>query len=62
MNADSAIVEEVRERRHRISERFGHDLKAYARHLREVREKFRDRHPVVDQLTVVNRDDRRTSQ
>ncbi len=58
MRADSPIVEEVRERRHQISERFAHDLEAYARHLREVQEKFRDRHPIVDQLTVVSREKR----
>ena len=53
MKADTPIVEEVRRRRHQISERFGHDLQAYARHLREVQEKFRDRHPIVNQVTVV---------
>ena len=51
MNADSPIVEEVRRRRHQISERFGHDLQAYARHLREIAEQNQDR--VVDQITVV---------
>ena len=51
MNTDSSIVEEVRERRRQISERFGHDLKAYARHLKEIEEKHRSR--VVSQVTVV---------
>ena len=51
MKADSPIVEEVRERATRISERYGHDLKAYARHLKEIEEKYRDR--VVSQVTVV---------
>ncbi len=51
MRADSPIVEEVRERRHQISERFGHDLQAYAKHLKEIEEKHRSR--VVSQVTVV---------
>ena len=56
MKADPSIVEEVRSRRRRISERFGHDLRAYARHLREIQEKSRDRHPIVNQVTVVSRE------
>ncbi|RJP32719.1 MAG: hypothetical protein C4547_13460 [Phycisphaerales bacterium] len=51
MSADGPIVEEVRQRRHEISERFGHDLKAYAEHLKRVEEKYRDQ--VVSQITVV---------
>ena len=53
MTADGPIVEEVRERRRQISERFGHDLQAYARHLREIQEKFRDTNSVVNQVAVV---------
>jgi hypothetical protein len=51
MNTDSPIAEEVRKRRCALSERFGHDLRAYYEHLRELQKK----HPVrlVDQLTVV---------
>lgn len=56
MKADTAIVEEVRSRRRQISERFAHDLRAYTRHLREIQEKFRDRHPIVNQVTVVSRE------
>ena len=51
MTADSVIVEEVRERRHRLSEQFGHDVKAYARHLKNIEDKHRGR--VVSQVTVV---------
>ena len=51
MRADSPIVEEVRERARRISERFGHDLQAYAKHLKTIEEKHRSR--VVSQVTVV---------
>ena len=51
MNVDSSIVQEVRKRRHQISERFGHDLQAYARHLREIEDRYRSR--VVNQVTVV---------
>jgi hypothetical protein len=51
MSSDSPIVEEVRKRRHEISERYGHDLQAYARHLKEIEDKYRSR--VVSQVTVV---------
>ena len=51
VKADSSIVEEVRERAQRISERFGHDLRAYARHLKEIEDRNRSR--VVSPVTVV---------
>ena len=51
MSADSPIVEEVRKRRCELSERFGHDLRAYYEHLREVQANHQSR--VVDQITVV---------
>jgi hypothetical protein len=51
MSADSPIVEEVRKRRCEISERFGHDLEAYCKHLREEQAKHTSR--VVDQVTIV---------
>ena len=51
MRSDSPIVDEVRRRRHEISARFGHDLKVYAKHLKEIEEKYRSR--VVSQVTVV---------
>jgi vacuolar-type H+-ATPase subunit I/STV1 len=51
MNADSPIVEEVRKRRCELSERFGHDLRAYYEHLREVQDKYQTR--LVSQITVV---------
>jgi hypothetical protein len=56
MTSDSPIVEEVRQRRHQISERFGHDLQAYYRHLKELEEKYRNR--MVSQITVVPPTDR----
>lgn len=56
MSVDSPIVEEVRKRRHEISERFGHDVYAYGRYLKELQEKYRDR--VVSQITVVPPKDR----
>lgn len=55
-STDSPIVQEVRERRHQISERFGHDLQAYYRHLKEIEQKHRNR--VVSQITVVPPKDR----
>ncbi len=51
MSADSSIVEEVRKRRHEISERFGHDLSAYYEHLGEIEAQYQSR--LVDQVTVV---------
>lgn len=51
MKSDSSIVDEVRKRANEISERFGHDLRAYAVHLKEIEEKHRSR--VVSQVTVV---------
>lgn len=54
MKADSPIVEEVRERAERLSERFGHDLRRYAAHLKEIESAHRDR--LVSQVTVVPAD------
>ena len=51
MKTNSPIVDEVRKRAHEISERYGHDLRAYARHLKEIEDKYRSR--VVSQVTVV---------
>ncbi len=51
MSSDSPIVDEVRKRRHEISAKYGHDLQAYAKHLREIEEQHRDR--VVSQITVI---------
>jgi hypothetical protein len=51
MSIDGPIVDEVRQRRCELSERFGHDLRAYFDHLREYQLKYRDR--IVDQITIV---------
>ena len=51
MNSDGPIVDEVRKRRREISERFGHDIYAYGRYLKELEKINRDR--VVSQVTVV---------
>ncbi|MEK7732008.1 MAG: hypothetical protein AAB363_09150 [Planctomycetota bacterium] len=51
MKTDSPIVDEVRKRAQEISERYGHDLRAYARHLKEIEDRYRSR--VVNQITVV---------
>ena len=48
---ESQIVEEVRLRSRELSAHFGDDLRAYAKHLREVEEKNLAR--VVSQITVV---------
>ncbi len=58
MDADSPIVEEVRRRRHELSERFGHDLRKYGEHLREVEKEYQDR--LVSQVTVVRSPERET--
>lgn len=50
-NPDGPIVEEVRRRRHEISEEYAHDVRRYGRHLQETQERFADR--LVDQITVV---------
>ncbi len=51
MSADSPIVEEVRERRRRISELFGDDLDNYCEHIRQLQKQYRDR--LVNQCAVV---------
>jgi len=38
-----AVVEEIREVRHRISERFGHDPERLFQHYLELQEEYRDR-------------------
>jgi hypothetical protein len=52
MSADSPIVEEVRARRCELSARFGHDLRAYCEHIRDVQTKHQIR--IVDQVMVVS--------
>lgn len=51
MSKDTPIVDEVRKRRHEISQRYQHDVKAYAEHLRELQKRHAER--VVSQITVV---------
>jgi hypothetical protein len=51
MSEESPIVEEVRARAMKISERFGHDLQRYCSYLREQERKHP--HRVVSQITVV---------
>ncbi len=51
MSTDGPIVDEVRRRRHEISERYGHDLRRYGEHLMEAQKEHADR--LVDQVTVV---------
>jgi hypothetical protein len=55
MNADSPIVEEVRQRAMELSARYDHDLRKYAAHLREIEARYRAR--VVNQITVVRSPD-----
>ena len=43
MKSDSPIVDEVRQRRHAISERFGHDRGAYGDYLKELEKKYKSR-------------------
>ncbi len=56
MTSEGPIVEEVRQRAQELSERFGHDLQAYCKHLKEIEEKYRDRE--VSRITVVPPKDR----
>lgn len=51
MKSESAIVDEVRHRANEISERYGHDLKAYAAHLKEIEGQHPNR--TVGQIRVV---------
>ncbi|HLQ45369.1 MAG TPA: hypothetical protein VK137_11610 [Planctomycetaceae bacterium] len=51
MNTESAIVDDVRRRASEISEHYGHDLKAYAAHLKEIESQHADR--TVGQVRVV---------
>ncbi|TXT35663.1 MAG: hypothetical protein FD138_1259 [Planctomycetota bacterium] len=51
MNSESSIVDDVRRRATEISERYGHDLKAYAAHLKEIEGQYPDR--TVGQVRVV---------
>ncbi|MFQ5411664.1 MAG: hypothetical protein ACE5EC_05180 [Phycisphaerae bacterium] len=50
MSKDSPIVDEVRRRRHKISEKFGHDLRKYGEHLMELQKEYQDR--LVDRDTI----------
>jgi hypothetical protein len=51
MTSESPIVEDVRDRAMRISERFQHDVHKYCAHLREKEKEHP--HRVVSQITVV---------
>ena len=51
MKTESTIVDDVRRRALQISERYGHDLKAYATHLKEIEGQHPDR--TVGQICVV---------
>ena len=56
MNSENPIVDEVRERAMRISARYGHDLRAYAKHLKDVQGREPER--VVEQPRVMPPDQR----
>lgn len=51
MNTESPIVDDVRRRATEISERYGHDLNAYAAHLKEIENQNSTR--TVGQVRVV---------
>jgi hypothetical protein len=55
MTYESPIVQEVRERAMKISERFGHDLHKYCEYLREQEKKHPER--VVDQIVIIRSKD-----
>lgn len=58
MTCDSPIVEEVRERRRILSERYGHDLQKYYEHLRELQLQYASR--LVNQITVIKSSGQKT--
>jgi len=51
MIGDSPIVEEVRQRRSILSERYEHNLQKYYEHLRELQSQYASR--LVNQITVI---------
>lgn len=51
MNSEGAIIDDVRRRATEISERYGHDLKAYAAHLKDIENQNSTR--TVGQFRVV---------
>ena len=55
MTSESPIVQEVRERAMKISERFGHDLHKYGEYLREQEKQHPER--VVNQIAVIRSKD-----
>ena len=55
MSSESSIVEEVRARAAAIDARYGHDVRAYTEHLRDLEQQNRER--VVEQVRVTRRED-----
>jgi hypothetical protein len=55
MMQESPIVQEIRERALKISERFNHDLQNYCEYLNEQEKKHPEK--IVDQITVVQSKD-----
>ncbi len=55
MSYESPIVQEVRERAMKISERFGHDLHKYCEYLRDQENKHPKR--IVNQIAVIRSKD-----
>ena len=53
---ESSIVQEVRARAMQISERYGHDLRSYAKHLAEVERREAGR--VVEQPRITSSEQR----
>ena len=41
--SDDAVIDEIREARHRISERYGHDPERLVEYYQEMQKKFADR-------------------
>jgi hypothetical protein len=58
MTGDSPIVEEMRERRRILSERYGHNLQKYYEHLQKVQSQYASR--LVNQITVIRSSGRTT--
>lgn len=56
MSSDSPIVDEVRQRAMKISERFNHDLRRYGQHLMEEQKKYKDK--LVNQIAIIKSDGR----
>lgn len=58
MTGESPIVDEVRQRRRELSDRYGDDVRPYAEHVKQWQSQYAPR--LVNQITVVRPEDSKT--